>query len=172
MVNEIIRNILRFMLLVLVQVLLINNIELGRFINPFIYVLFIIVLPFETPKWLVLIAGFILGITIDAFQDTAGMHAAACVFMAYVRPGILKLFSPRDGYEFGTQPTVQYLGLPWFLSYSGILILLHHLVLFYLEMFRFSEFFSTFIRVIVSAFFTLLLVLVTQFLFNRNKEQD
>jgi rod shape-determining protein MreD len=170
--NEIFRNILRFILLVAVQVLIIKNIELGRFINPFIYVLFIVVLPFETPKWLILVAGFVIGITIDMFYDTAGMHAAACVLMAYVRPGVLKLFSPRDGYEFGTQPTVQYLGVPWFLSYSGILIFLHHFVLFYLEIFRFSEFFSTLFRVIMSTIFTVLLVVITQYLFNRKKQQE
>ena len=172
MLNEIIRNIVRFLLLVMVQVLIIKNIELGRFINPFIYVLFIIVLPFETPKWILLFCGFAVGITIDMFYDTVGMHAAACVFMAYVRPGVLKLFSPRDGYEFGTQPTVQYLGVPWFLSYSGILVFLHHVVLFYLEIFRFSEFFSTFFRVIISAIFTVLLIVITQYLFNRKKEQE
>ncbi|MBL7882459.1 MAG: rod shape-determining protein MreD [Bacteroidia bacterium] len=171
MINEIIRNIIRFILLVLVQVLIIKNIELGRFINPFLYVLFIIVLPFETPKWLLLTSAFLLGISIDMFYDTAGMHAAATVFMAYIRPGVLKLFSPRDGYEFGTQPTIQYLGIPWFLSYAGILISLHHLVLFYIEVFRFSEFFSTFFRVIVSSIFTILLVVVTQYLFNRKAEQ-
>jgi len=171
LINEIIRNIIRFILLVLVQVLIIKNIELGRFINPFLYVLFIIVLPFETPKWLLLTSAFLLGISIDMFYDTAGMHAAATVFMAYIRPGVLKLFSPRDGYEFGTQPTIQYLGIPWFLSYAGILISLHHLVLFYIEIFRFSEFFSTFFRVIVSSIFTILLVVVTQYLFNRKAEQ-
>jgi hypothetical protein len=170
--NEIIRNIIRFILLVGVQVLIINNIELGRFINPFLYVLFIIILPFETPKWLVLVCGFLIGITIDMFADTGGMHAAACVFMGYIRPGILKLFSPRDGYEFGTQPTVQYLGIPWFLSYAGILVLAHHLILFYVEIFRFSEFFSTFFRVIISSLFTLLLVIVTQYLFYRKKNQE
>jgi cell shape-determining protein MreD len=153
-------------------VLVIKNIELGRFINPFIYVLFIIVLPFETPKWLLLLSAFVLGITIDMFYNTAGMHAAAAVFMAYMRPGVLKLFSPRDGYEFGTQPTIQYLGVPWFLSYSGILILFHHLVLFYIEAFRFSEFFSTFFRVIISSIFTLLLVVVSQYLFQRKKDQE
>lgn len=172
MLNEIFRNILRFILLVAVQVLIIKNIELGRFINPFIYVLFIVVLPFETPKWLILVAGFVTGITIDMFYDTAGMHAAACVLMAYVRPGVLKLFSPRDGYEFGTQPTVQYLGVPWFLSYSGILIFLHHFALFYLEIFRFSEFFSTFFRVLISTVFTVLIVVITQYLFNRKKQQE
>jgi rod shape-determining protein MreD len=170
--NEIIRNIIRFILLVGVQVLIINNIELGRFINPFLYVLFIIILPFETPKWLVLISAFLIGMTMDIFTDTGGMHAAACVFMGYIRPGILKLFSPRDGYEFGTQPTVQYLGIPWFLSYAGILVFAHHLILFFVEIFRFSEFFSTFLRVITSSIFTLLLVIVTQYLFYRKKNQE
>jgi hypothetical protein len=100
------------------------------------------------------------------------MHAAATVFMAYIRPGVLKLFSPRDGYEFGTQPTVQYLGIPWFLSYASILVVLHHLVLFYIEMFRFSEFFSTFFRVIVSSIFTIVLVIISQYLFNRKSEKE
>lgn len=172
MLNEILRNIFRFIVLVLVQVLIIKNIELGRFINPFIYVLFIILLPFETPKWVLLVSAFLMGITIDMFYDTAGMHAAACVFMAYVRPGVLKLFSPRDGYEFGIQPTIQYLGVPWFLSYSGILVLLHHFVLFYLEVFRFSEFFSTFLRVLVSSVFTIFLVSSSQYLFNRKKDKE
>lgn len=172
MLNEIIRNIVRYTILVLIQVLVIKNIELGRFINPFIYVLFIIGLPFETPKWLLLFSAFAMGITVDLFYDTAGMHAAACVFIAYLRPGLLKLFSPRDGYEFGTQPTIQYLGIPWFLSYSGILILLHHLILFYIEVFRFSEFFSTFFRVIVSSVFTVLLVVISQYLFHRKKAQE
>jgi cell shape-determining protein MreD len=171
-INEIIRNIFRFITLVLVQVLIIKNIELGRFINPFIYVLFLIILPFETPKWALLFIAFFLGITIDMFYDTAGLHAAACVFMGYIRPGVLKLFSPRDGYESGTQPTVQYLGVPWFLSYAGILVLAHHLILFYMEIFRFSEFFSTFLRVIISSVFTMILIVVIQYLFNRKKEQE
>lgn len=172
MTNTIIRNIIRFFVLVLVQVLIVKNIELGRFINPFVYVLFILMLPFETPKWLLLVASFFLGITIDMFYDTSGMHAAACVLMGYIRPGVLKLFSPRDGYEFGTQPSIQYLGIPWFLSYAGILVVIHHLVLFYIEIFRFSEFFSTFFRVIVSSIFTLLLVVISQYLFQRKKEQE
>ncbi len=172
MTNTIIRNIIRFFALVLVQVLIVKNIELGRFINPFLYVLFILILPFETPKWLLLLSAFVLGITVDMFYDTSGMHAAACVVMAYIRPGVLKLFSPRDGYEFGTQPSIQYLGIPWFLSYAGILVFVHHLILFYIEIFRLNEFFSTFFRVIVSSIFTLLLVVISQYLFQRKKEQE
>ncbi len=172
MLTTLIKNFIRFIVLVLVQVLIIKNIELGRFINPFLYVLFIIVLPFETPKWVLILSGFILGITVDMFYDTMGMHAAAAVFMAYIRPSILNLFSPREGYEFGTQPTIQYLGVPWFISYSGILIVLHHFVLFYLEVFRFSEFFYTLLRVLLSSVFTLLLVVITQYLFHNKKETE
>ncbi len=172
MVTTIIRNFIRFIILILVQVLIIKNIELGRFVNPFLYILFIIALPFETPKWLLLLSGFLLGITIDMFYNTMGMHAAATVFMAYIRPSILNLFSPREGYEFGTQPTIQYLGVPWFLSYSAILIVLHHFILFYLEVFRFSEFFPTLIRIIVSSVSTLLLVVLSQYLFQNKKEVE
>ncbi len=172
MVTTIIRNFIRFIILILVQVLIIKNIELGRFVNPFLYILFIIALPFETPKWLLLLSGFLLGITIDMFYNTMGMHAAATVFMAYIRPSILNLFSPREGYEFGTQPTIQYLGVPWFLSYSAILIVLHHFILFYLEVFRFSEFFPTLIRIIVSSVSTLVLVVLSQYLFQSKKEVE
>jgi len=170
MLNIILKSILRFVFLVLLQVLIIKNIELGRFINPFIYVLFILMLPFETPKGILLLSSFLLGITIDMFYDTSGMHAAACVFMAFSRPAVLKLFSPRDGYEGETKPTMEYLGASWFISYSSILILLHHFVLFFIEMFSFSEFFSTIFRVIVSSIFTLILVVISQYFFYRKKE--
>jgi hypothetical protein len=92
--------------------------------------------------------------------------------MGYIRPSVLKIFSPRDGYEFGAEPSIQYLGIPWFLSYAGILILAHHLVLFYIEVFRFNEFFSTLFRVIISSFFTLLLVVFSQYLFQSKKEES
>jgi rod shape-determining protein MreD len=144
---------------------------MGRYIIPFVYVLFIISLPFEIPNWLLLILSFCLGICIDLFYNTAGMHAAACLVMAYIRPAVLKLFSPREGYEFGMKPTIQYLGTVWFVSYAGILIFVHHFVLFYIEVFRFTEFFSTLLRVIVSSLFTLLLVILIQFLFKQKKEE-
>jgi rod shape-determining protein MreD len=168
--NIIVKNIIRFIILVLIQVLLVKNIELGRFINPFIYVLFILMAPFEVPKIALLFISFLLGLTIDMFYDTAGMHAAACVFMAFLRPTVLKLFSPRDGYEPEAQPTLAYLGISWFLSYSSILIFLHHFLLFYTEIFRFTDFFSTLARVIISTMVTLILVIISQYFFYSKKE--
>lgn len=157
------------MILVLIQVFVLNNIQLGGYINPYLYVLFILLLPFEIPGWLLLLISLITGLTIDMFTNTQGMHAAATVFLGFLRPYMLSLISPRDGYEFGTKPSISHLGFTWFITYAGILVFLHHLLLFYIEVFRFSEFFSTFFRVIVSSVFTLVLIVIVQFLFPAKK---
>ena len=167
MINLIPRNIVRFIILVLFQILVLNNIQFSGYVNPFMYVLFILLLPFETPRWLLLVSGFLLGLSIDVFSGTIGMHAAATVLMAYLRPYVLSLISPRDGYESGTYPRLYYFGFTWFLHYAVILVFIHHLVLFYLEVFRLSEFFSTFLRVILSSFFSISLVILSQYIVYR-----
>jgi len=161
------RNISRFIVLVLIQVLILNNIEFSGYINPFLYVLFILLLPFETPAWLLLVSGFVLGLTVDLFMNTPGLHAAATVLMAFVRPFVLRIFAPRDGYEPGTYPRIFYYGVSWFFKYSALLILIHHFFLFYLEVFRFTDFFSTFFRVILSSVFSIILVVLSQFVMFR-----
>ena len=169
MINEVIRNIVRFLFLVFFQVLILNNIQLSGYLNPFLYVLFILMLPFETPDWLVLVLAFLLGISIDTFSDTGGLHAASSVFMAFLRQPILKLIAPRDGYDVVQKPTIQQFGFGWFFSYAGILVFVHHFVLFYMETFHFTEFFHTLFRVILSSFFTLTLIFISQFFFSNPK---
>jgi len=162
------RYLITFIVLVFLQVFILNNIQFSGFINPYIYVLFILILPFETPKWLLLVVAFALGITIDLFSSTLGMHSAATVFMAFARPYVLKVISPRDGYESETLPQLRFYGVNWFLKYSVILILLHHFFLFYIEVFRFSGFFTTFIRVVLSSIFTIVLVLISQYFYRKD----
>ncbi|MES2763315.1 MAG: rod shape-determining protein MreD [Bacteroidota bacterium] len=160
------------MVLILLQVLIVQNIRLGSFVILFPYVLFILLLPFETPKLTVLLCAFFTGLTIDMFYDTAGMHAAACTLIGFLRYYILKLLSPREGYEPGHTPNVDSMGPVWFITYSALIIFIHHLFFFYLEIFRFSEFFRTFLRVILSTIGTFCFVYVVQFLFfktNKNK---
>ncbi len=97
MTIDILKIISRFFFLILLQVMVLNNVQFNGFINPFLYVMFILMLPFETPNWLVLIIGFILGLIIDSFGDTMGMHAAACTAMGFARKTVLKFFSPLEG---------------------------------------------------------------------------
>jgi len=170
MINQTSRNIIRFIFLLLFQVLILNNINLGGYINPYLYVMFILMLPFETPKGLLLISSFLLGLFVDMFSDTAGLHAAASTMMAFFRPYILGAVSSRQEYEPGIRPAIRDLGFKWFFSYALILVSIHHLVLFYLEVFGFSEFFQTFFRALQSIAFTLLLLVLSQYLLYKPKK--
>ncbi|MCF8373678.1 MAG: rod shape-determining protein MreD [Bacteroidales bacterium] len=161
------RNIIRFAFLVLLQVLVLNNIHFLGWINPFVYVLFILLMPFETPNWLLLLIAFALGMTIDSFSNTPGLHTSATLVMAYSRPFVLKLIAPREGYEAGTFPRMHYFGFAWFLKYSVILIFVHHIVLFSVEAFTWVDFHFTLARAIISALFSTLLILISQFIMYR-----
>ena len=170
--NIILKNIIRFIVLVLIQVFVLNNIRLNGYVNPYLYVLFILLLPFETPGWLLLTSAFLLGLTIDLFAHTPGMHVAAAVFMAFCRPGIIRLISGSKGIEQGLKPGIKDMGFRWFFFYSLILIFLHHLVFFYLEVFRFNEFLQTLYRVVISTLASLVLVFLVEYLFIRQKDKD
>lgn len=168
MLIEIFRLCFQFIVLVLVQTVLLNNIRLGGYINPYIYILFIILLPVRIPKSLLLVLSLVLGLCIDTFSNTLGLHAAATVFLGFVRPGILRMLSPREGYEAEARPLISQMGLQWFLIYCSLLVFLHHLVLFYLEIFRLEEFFSTLWRVVFSTAVTIVFILISQFLFGNS----
>lgn len=165
MTIEILKNSLRFILLILLQVIIVQNINLGAYIILFPYVLFILMLPFETAKHLVLVLAFFTGVCVDYFYDTSGIHTAACTLIGFVRPYVLEYIAPRDGYDMGVQPSIRDMGLEWFLRYAGTLVILHHLAVFYLEVFRFSDFFSTFFRVLLSSIGTFAFIVSLQYIF-------
>lgn len=171
MINEVLKLLVQFVVLAALQVLILNNIQLSGFINPYIYILFILQLPVKFPRIPSLLLAFAAGIIMDMFSNTQGMHAAATVAMAYMRYPVLRLMAPRDGYDSEAVPGIRNFGLQWFLTYSSILVLIHHFVLFYAEVFRFSEFFSTLLRVLLSVIATLLLIIIGQFLVIRNREE-
>lgn len=167
MIAEIAKNSIRFILLVLLQTLIIKNIPLGTYFVPMPYVLFILLLPFEIMPVLVMILAFVLGLAVDLFYDTQGIHASASVIMAFLRFYFLKILAPREGYEATTKPTVQYMGNSWFFSYAIPMILVHHLFFFFLEEFGFNGFFFTLLKALGSTLSTLLFVYIIQYLFYR-----
>lgn len=154
--------IFQFIALVLLQVVILNGIQLNGYINPYLYIIFIITLPFELAGWVSLIVGFGLGLTIDMFSNTPGVHASATLFMAFMREIILPYIAPREGYESGTIPNVKYYGWMWFARYAAILVFTHHLFLFFIEAFSFNYSAHTLLKVIVSSTITFILILLTQ----------
>ena len=169
MINDIVKNIARFLIFIVIQVAILKHLDLGRFINPFLYVLFILMLPIRSNQALVMVLAFLAGLTIDMFYNTMGYNAAACVFMAYCRPRVLRTFAPKGEYDTSAKPTIQSLGLPWVLSYAGTMVFLHHLVLFFLEAFTLSSFFTTLGIVIVSSISTVGLIILSQFIMQRRR---
>jgi len=165
----VLKNIGRFVFLVLFQVLVLNHIQFSGYINPLFYVYFILLLPYQTPRWLLLVSAFVLGIAVDLMINTPGLNAAACLWMAFARPFVIRSISTGTEYMVGEAPSIRNQGIKWFAYYSVILVLIHHTALFYLEIFRINEFFLTLLRVILSSIFTLLLVFISEYLFYSRK---
>ncbi|MFZ4522323.1 MAG: rod shape-determining protein MreD [Bacteroidales bacterium] len=157
-------NIIRFFFLIFLQVLILNHINLSGYINPYFYIYFILLLPFDTPKWMLLLAAFVLGWSVDIFTNTIGLNAAACVMMAFARPFVIAAISSGPESLLGDTPSLRNQGVKWFLYYAIILTLIHHLTFFYLEIFRLNEFMATFVRVLLSSAFTLFLVFISEYL--------
>ena len=169
MINEVVKYSFRFVLLVFLQLFVLNNIQFSGFVNPYLYVLFILLLPFNISGWFMLILGFILGLVIDVASSTIGYHTIATVFMAYCRYHLLRLIAPRGGYEPGISPTLQSLGFSWFFKYVSLLTTAHHFALFWVESFRFEDLLPASVRALASSVFTILLILFYQFLTIRRK---
>jgi rod shape-determining protein MreD len=163
MINTVIRYGGVFVLLVMLQVLLFNNIQFSGYVNPYVYLLFILLLPVEIPSWLLLIISFATGALIDVFSASPGMHSSATVLAGFIRPGVLRLVSVREGYETGTSLSMHTYGFRWFLLYTTITVLVHHTALFYLEVFRFADFFRTLLRILLSSIFSILFILLIEY---------
>ena len=163
MIKFVPKYLLIFIVCILLQILIFNEMQIVRFLNPSFYILFILLLPFETPKWLQLMAAFGIGLTVDSFINTPGINAAACTLLAFLRPLILKLLSPREGYEVGQFPRIMDLGFGWFLKYSFILILFHQIALFFIEAFTFKFFGLTLVVVLANTVATTFFVMLSQY---------
>ena len=164
MYNTLIRNILRFIGLFILQVLIIDNIRLGNFIHPCVYVLYVMLLPFDTPKWKLLINGFLIGFAVDIFNGTPGLNAAATVLMAFFRPNIINLTARKSDIEGKIAPSVSEMGLQWFFLYMVLLLIIHNFALFMLEAFSFRliglVLLETLLSVIMSSFVIILVIYI------------
>ena len=148
--NSIIRYAGAFVLLITLQLLIFNNIEFSGYVNPFVYVMFILILPVAIPSWILLVLSFLTGFIIDLFCGTLGVHAFATVLAGFVRPWVLSLNVTADGAEAEMSPSSYRSGFRWFLIYTVTVVLVHHLALFLVEIFSLRYFFQTLLRVLLS----------------------
>jgi len=168
MSNVVTTNIVRFIVLVLLQSLVLNNINFLGYIKPYIYILFVILFPVKNKRMLFIFLSFLLGLSVDLFLDSGGVHAAACVTIAYVRPLILK-FSFGMIYE---HQTIKFGNMEFGqrLTYFAIITFIHHLLLFSLEIFNTSKILLILTKTLFSGIFTVLLCLLITVLFSSRRK--
>lgn len=163
MIRILIKYAIMFVALVLVQVLIFNQVQFIGFINPYVYILFVLLLPLSTPKYALLILSFFLGLVIDVFSNSLGIHSAATVFIAYARPLIIRAISSREE-DMSDYPGLLQNKLSWFVRYVTIMVVIHHLLLFYIEVFTLANFFNTLYRALISSLFSIIIIVLSQFL--------
>ncbi len=157
-------HIILFFVHVLVQVMLLKDLVLFDSAFCFLYVAFILLLPFELSAMMTIVIGFFTGFTIDVFYDSMGLHAFATVLIGYLRNYWLSIITPQGGYEAGNSPTIAANGVQWFLVYAIPLVFIHHFVLFFLEASGFEMFWYTMLKIISSMFFTMIVIVFLLFL--------
>jgi rod shape-determining protein MreD len=155
-----------FVVAVLVQVLFMNNIQFSGLVNPYFYIILILLLPINTPRYILLMLGFLIGFTIDIFVNTPGIHASSSVFLAYLRPFVINV-SNVDETDRMMIPSISNLGFGWFVKYASVLVLSHHIFLFFIEAFTLRAFADTLLRGGLSAVFSFVFILISQFLIFR-----
>jgi hypothetical protein len=166
--SDLIPQIGRFLLLVAIQVLVLKQVgeNLGKYFVVFIYPIFILLLPRGMHNVKVLLYAFLIGITVDLFYITYGMHAAASVFSAYCRGFLLKAFEPRSGYSDATIASKFHFGWQWFLGYSALFMLFHTFFYFSVESFTFVYLLTITLRTIAAWALSMLFVMFYTLIFN------
>lgn len=167
--SSLVKNIIRFVVFILIQVYILDKIPvLHRFITPYIYYLFILWLPFSISRFWLLVVAFFTGLSLDYFTMTPGLHAAACVLIAYLRPYVINVLMPKDISEFNyREPSPKAMGWTPYAIYVLTLTILHHGYLVFLEWMDFGRFFYFLVKVIGTTGISMLLIFTVELLFPR-----
>lgn len=165
--------IFSFIVLLLFQVFILNNISVFGYISPFLYVLFILSLPFKIKHTPLIIISFFCGYFVDLLSGgIIGLHAASALLIGFIRPYvIIGVSSTESEYDTKYNPTLHNMGFKWYLTYSFILVGIHHLLLYYLEYFSFSSFFQTFFRSLLNSVFSVFVIVIFQMISFRSKKK-
>ena len=146
-----------FIGLVLLQVLILNNVHIAGYATPFLYIYFILKFNSGTSRNELMLWAF----TIDVFSDTPGMNAAATVLLAFLRPSLLRLFTPRDNQD-NLVPSFKSMGITPFLKYTTASVFIHSLALLSIEFFSFSGIWLLLLRVALCTVLTVTCIVAVE----------
>ncbi|HMK24538.1 MAG TPA: hypothetical protein VK483_00810 [Chitinophagaceae bacterium] len=168
--SNFLKHFFRLAIFILIQVYVLNKIpHLHRLVTPYLYYLPLLWLPFSVSRIGLLMIGFLTGLTLDYFMNTPGLHAAACLLVAYVRPFVINVLTPKDSAEFNyREPSPKAIQWTPYAIYVFVLTLLHHGYMVFLEWLDFGSFLDFIIKVIATTGISMLLIFTVELLFPRN----
>ncbi len=159
--------ILRFLFFVAVQVLILNQIELGFGIQLMIYPLFLFLLPIEIKVVPLMFIAFFMGIIIDSFSNTYGLHASASVTFVFARNILLEIIQRKEKLDSLKEINVHNMGFVWQIKTFGLLLFVHYFWFFFFEMFKLNELFYVLQKTILSTAVSFIIGGLFQHLFIR-----
>jgi rod shape-determining protein MreD len=170
--SELLKNIIRFFVLILAQVFILNKIPpLHQFITPYLYFVFILWLPYKIPRLSLTLLGFVFGLCLDFFTKTPGLHAAACTLIAYLRPFLINILISKEDSGFNyVAPAPSSMGWTPYVVYVLVLSFLHNSWLVILEWLQFGNLLYLLGKVIATTGVSFLLVMITEILFYRKQK--
>ncbi|MFV0289574.1 MAG: rod shape-determining protein MreD [Mangrovibacterium sp.] len=164
-----IRVLIAPVIILAIQILLLNHVHLLGMAVPFIYIFIIMMMPYRTAPYVLMIAGFSLGLFVDIFMNTIGLNAAATSFLAFLRPTIIRIISKKDYSEISSSPSVASNGMLWFISYTLLCCLFHELFLYTLESFSFANYAQLLFRTTTGSLSSALIIIVIELLTSKKK---
>ncbi|MFV0365200.1 MAG: rod shape-determining protein MreD [Mangrovibacterium sp.] len=169
MMNKLPKIILLPLFIMVVQVLLFSHIHMAGMAVPFFFIIIIMMMPYDTSPYLLMLTGFSLGLIVDLFMNTIGLNAAATTFLAFIRPSIIRAISRKDYSELCPYPNVHITGFAWFSTYSLLCCFFHEAFLYTVEAFSFANYTQTIIRIITGTLFSAILIIITEYITQKPK---
>ncbi|MDR2972407.1 MAG: hypothetical protein LBU83_10850 [Bacteroidales bacterium] len=169
--NKFSKNLSRFFVLILLQVFVFNYVQLFGFLNPFVYLLFLILLPIELPKSTQYIIAFVTGFIVDAFLRTYGIQSFACVFMVFLRPYIILILNGFKPLETGVKPIPGVKAFNWILVYTLLLVFVHQISVTVLEVFQWVQWWRIIWTSTVNTLFTTFIIICLEYIFYAGREK-
>ncbi len=169
--SNVIRHTIRGILILLVQILILKRLGSGsswiwQHGDLFIYPVIILMLPIRLARQYVTLLGFAIGLIIDMFYDTVGVHAFALTATAYARGLLLNYLEPRGGYTLMMSPTRHAMGLNWLLIYTSVAYFIHILLYSTAEIFTFVYIGQILLKTLITFLLSMMLVMGYHMLFN------
>jgi len=169
--NSFTKNLSRFIILILLQVFVFNYVQWFGFLNPFVFLLFLILLPLELSKTLQYIIAFATGFIVDSFLRTYGIQSFACVLMMFLRPYIILILNGFKPLETGVKPVPGVKNFTWILVYTLLLVFVHQITVTTLEVFQWMQWWRILWTAVANTLFTTFIILCVEYIFYSGKNR-